>query len=189
MGRSLLLALLFAVLVPLAAQARSDGIARTGGCGGCHGNQATGSLGVSVAGPIELAPGETALYTLTIDMMEAGGGFSVASSNGGSLVSVVDGNTVQVNGNVSHANALVGAPGGTLGDWSYNFNLTAGPTVGSTITLSFAGMAFDGDGNNTNADIWNIGTYLVSVVPEPATGLLVGLGIGMLALAGRRRNA
>jgi hypothetical protein len=190
LGRSLLVALLFAVLVPLAAQAYFDGIAKTNGCGGCHGNKATGSLGVSVVGPTELLAGETATYTLTVDAMGAGGAFSVDSSNGGSFVTSIEANTLQVNGNVSHANALAGAPGGNLGDWSYNFDLTAGPLLpGSTITLSFAGMAFNGDGNDTNADIWNTGSFLVSVVPEPATGLLVGLGIGMLALAGRRRNA
>ena len=185
LSRSLLLALLFVVFVPLVAQAYSAGTARTNGCGGCHGNRATGDLGVSISGPAELGAGATATYTLSIDPSLAGGGFSVTSGNGGAFVSVIDANTTAVNGNVSHAAA-------NSGDWSYNFDLTAPDVAGATITLSFAGMAFNGDFSGSRDDLWNVGTYLVnvvSVVPEPATGLLVGLGIGMLALAGRRRKA
>jgi hypothetical protein len=190
LSRSLLVALLFAVLVPLVAQAYGAGIARDQSCGGCHGNKATGSLSVSLSGPAQLAAGATASYTLTIvdPGGMAGGSFGVGSSNGGSFVSATDANTHQLNGNVTHLNAYASPPAGNIGDWSYNFDLTAPGLAGTTITVSFAGLAFDGDFSN-NGDIWNIGTYLVSVVPEPATGLLVSLGVGMLALAGRRRKA
>jgi len=190
LGRSLLVALLFAVLVPLAAQATSSGIAKSNSCstGSCHAKKASASVNVSVSGPATLAVNETATYTLTIVDPGgfAGGAFSVSpDAASASSVSVVDANTVQVNGNVSHSAAHSGV-------WSYNFALTAPGLAGGTITLSFAAMAFDGDGLNSTADIWNVGNYVVGVisaVPEPATGLLVSLGIGMLALAGRRRKA
>lgn len=185
--RSLLVALLFAVLVPLAVQASSNGVARNGcSSGACHAKKASASVGVSVSGPAELAVGDTAIYTLTVvdPGSFAGGGFSV-TANSGASVSVVDSNTVQVNGNVSHLGANAGV-------WSYNFNVTAPGVVGASINITFAGLAFDGDGSATTADLWNTGSYVVSVisaVPEPATGLLVSLGIGMLAVAGRRRKA
>jgi hypothetical protein len=185
--RSLLVALLFAVLVPLAAQASSNGVARNGcSTGSCHAKKASAGVSVSVSGPAQLAVGDTGTYTLTVvdPGSFAGGGFSVSASGGGS-VSVVDPNTVQVNGNVSHSAAHTGV-------WSYNFNVTAPGVVGASINITFAALAFDGDGSATTADIWNTGSYVVSVisaVPEPATGLLVSLGIGMLAVAGHRRKA
>lgn len=180
---SLLVALLLAVLVPLAAHANITGVNSSGGCGNCHGNNASGALSVSIAGPTELEMNATATYTLSISgggPQTVGGALSVLPDVGS--LSVVDANTTMVTSAVTHSAANVGV-------WSYNFDLTA-PDVAGTVTLSFAGMAFSGDGNASNRDSWNVGSYLVAVVtPEPATALLVSLGIGMLALAGRRRKA
>lgn len=190
-GRSTSLALLLAVLMPLAAQAYLDGANKVSGCGGCHGNTATGSLGVSISGPTELEVGATATYTLSIDPVLAGAGFGVDASAGS--LSVVDVNTGPVNGFITHLDASSAAPAGNIGDWSYNFDLTAPGVSGTSITLSFAGLAFNANGasGRSDGDIWNTGTLVVDVVastPEPATALLVGLGIGMLAVAGRRRK-
>ena len=202
LGRSLLVALLFAVLVPITAHANYDGRATPvgAGCGGgaCHGaaGAATGSLNVSISGPATLEVDEVATYTLTIPQTLAGGGFYVVDdlSPLPSSIGVVDANTQVTNGGLSHLNAFLSAPAGNIGQWVYNFSVTAPSLGGGAITLSFAGMAFDGDGvgRKDADDIWNVGTYVVGVVsavPEPATGLLVSLGIGMLAMAGRRRKA
>jgi hypothetical protein len=182
----LLLGLVIAVLAPVAAFARSDGIARNGnGCGGCHGNNQTGSLNVSISGSATLAPNEVATYTLTIDSVLAGGAFSLSASDG--TVSAVDANTQAMGTNIVHLDALSAAPTGNIDDWSYDFAYMA-PAVNGTYTISFSGMAFNGDRDNSNADIWNTGSFTITVVPEPGTALLVSMGLGMLALAGNRRR-
>jgi hypothetical protein len=191
LGRSLLVALLFAVLVPFTAHARQDGIDKGGsGCGGCHGNSATGSLVVSVSGPTTVLANATATYTLSVSTVNVGAGLSV-DTDAGSL-SVVDGNTKLLNGMITHVDMTVAAPTGNRGDWSYNFDLTAPGTIGTTITLAFSGLAASGNGaaDKGGVDPWNVGTYTVTtVVPEPTTALLVSMGLGMLAVAGRRRKA
>jgi hypothetical protein len=193
LGRSLLLALLFAVLVPVTAHANSTGIERGGGgCNsGCHGNAPDQGLSVTVSGPATVAPSSTATYTLSIDPhINAGGGFSLSADAGTLLLLPAETNTKFTGTNITHVSAAA-----NLGDWSYNFDLVAPATLGEIVTLSFSGMAYNNDGKATKGpgDGWNVGTYLVEVsnvvVPEPATGLLVSLGISMLALAGCRRKA
>jgi hypothetical protein len=184
-GRVLTVALLLAVLVPAAAHARFDGMVKTNSCGGCHGNQATGSLSVSVSGPATVLPSSTTSYTLTIDPLPVGGAFSLDTDAG--TVTATDANTKNMNGNVTFVDAFSAAPAGSIGDWEYSFDLTAPGLVGTTLTLSFAGMAFNGDFSATSADIWNIGSRSIEVIPEPGTGLLMGMGLGILGAVGRRQ--
>jgi hypothetical protein len=185
---ALALAALIALLAPVSASAYFDGSNRGGGgCGGCHGNKATGSLSVAVSGPATVAPSSTTTYTLTIVGSLAGGGFSLETDAG--TLSVVDGNTQMTGALVTHLDASIAAPGGNIGDWSYGFNFTAPATLGTTITFDFTGIDFDNLGGADAADLWNIGTFSVvtAVVPEPQTALLLGMGLGMLGFVGRRR--
>jgi hypothetical protein len=188
LSRIWLLALLVAVLVPVAAYAESAGSQSGGaGCNNCHGRNPAGGVVVSVAGPDTLTTGETATYTLTVSAAGgAGAGFSVA----GAALSVVDSNTQLLGSSITHVDAATAPPTGSLGDWAYNFAVTA-PGAPGAFTLAFSGLAYNA-GGTAKQDSWNTGSYAVTVlshVPEPTTAALVGLGLGMLAFAGRcRRN-
>jgi hypothetical protein len=182
---------LMALAAPLPASARYDGINRGGGgCSvGCHG-ALTGGLSVSVSGPAMVVPSSTTTYTLTVADPGgfAGGSFSVGTDAGS--VAAVDANTQMLGTTVNHLDAFSVAPGGNIGDWSYDFDLVAPATLGTTITLSFSGLAFDGDFTD-GGDQWNTGSFILvtGLVPEPSTGLLMGLGLGILGVVGRRRKA
>jgi hypothetical protein len=151
-------------------------------------------VGVSINGPTTLAPDETSNYTLTIDEFLAGGALDIAitSSEGGTL-GALDGNTKIDGGDVVHTDAFSdvgtdGMSGGNIGDWLYNFAVTAPSTIGAMITVAAVGMQFNGDFDDTAADLWNNATsFDITVVPEPATGLLMAGGLLILA-AGRRRS-
>jgi hypothetical protein len=180
---------LLALAAPLPASARSDGRDDGGGgCGGCHGPSTTGTLGVSVSGPLTVLPSSTTTYTLTIDSNLAGGALSVVTDAGSLAVATGQVNTQLLNGAITHVDANNAGSTGSLGDWSYNFDLIAPASIGTTITLAFSGMTFNGDSGSSNADLYNTGTFGISVIPEPATGLLTGMGLGILGIVGRRRK-
>jgi hypothetical protein len=147
-------------------------------------------VGVSIAGPTTLAPDATGNYTLTIDTALAGGALDVAitSSEGGTL-GALDVNTKIDGGEVVHTDAFTDVSlDGNIGDWLYNFAVTAPSTIGALITVAALGMQFDGDFGDSAADLWNTATpFNITVVPEPATGLLMAGGLLLLA-AGRRRS-
>jgi hypothetical protein len=107
------------------------------------------------------------------------------------MLSVVDGNTQMTGLMVTHLDATFAAPAGNNGDWSYDFNFTAPASIGTPITLDFSGLTFNDDFNDSPLDDWNLGTFSIvtAVIPEPGTGLLLGMGLGILGFVGRRRTA
>lgn len=185
--------LVAAVLVPVDGLARIDGIA-TGAtdCAPCHGSSPTGSVNVSISGPITLGPNQTGTYTLTIDEALAGGALNIAITGGSGTLGTIAPNldNVKVLGDeLTHVDSTVSPPNGNLGLWVYNFTVTAPGTIGETITVAALGMQYNGDFSNDAGDVWNSATPLgISVVPEPGTATLLGLGLVGLAVSGRGRR-
>jgi len=184
-----------ALLAAPVALSSDDGRARGGtSCAGCHGGSATASLGVAIDrpgfDPMTLAPGELAMYRLTIEETEAGGALNVAI-DGGATLGTVDANTAILSDELVHDDATTTPPSGNIGDWVYDFTIQVpmDATIGSTLTVSYLGMAFNGDGNDSSADIWN-NDALVITVPEPAASGLQIFALAALALlvALRRRH-
>ena len=95
----------------------------------------------------------------------------------------MDGNTTSLGGVITHATTNVS-------DWVYDFSVTAPASVGVVISLASTGMAFDNPAGAGSEDIWNnLGPgFSINVIPEPGTAALMGLGLGMLAVVGRRRS-
>lgn len=179
-------------LAPSTSMAFPDG--RADGatdCAPCHGNSPTSSVAVSISGSSTLMPNETGTYTLTIGTDLAGGALNVAIISGmGGTLGVVDANTKLLAGptgeELVHADAFSNAPTGNIGDWVYNFTVTAPGTIGATITLAAVGMQFD-NSFDQSGDFWNSPAlpFGITVVPEPGTGLL--LAGGLVAMGVRRR--
>ncbi|MDH3212656.1 MAG: PEP-CTERM sorting domain-containing protein [Myxococcales bacterium] len=175
-------------LMPATAQASSSQAppgAAVSGCT-CHGSDPSAGVGVTIAGDATILPGETKVYTLMIDPGLAGGAFAVQRTSVPGSVAALDVNTTDVvtGEQVSH----LGPTANLLSDFMFNFNLTASNTVGDVITLAAAGLQFN-DGSGSNGDLWNFATgRSITVIPEPATGLITGLGLVGLGVAGRRRR-
>ncbi len=184
------------------ACALANGTGRTGtlsgnppsGCGGgCHGTGATADLNVSISGPSTLLQNQTGTYTLAIAEGGTGGAFNLAITSGAGTLSESAGN-VQLLGipaELTHVNAFAAfdaVPAGNQGQWTYNFNVTAPSTIGATTTLAAAGMRFFSLGGLAN-DPWNLAApFTITVVPEPTTAALLGLGLVGLAVCRNRRN-
>lgn len=110
--------------------------------------------------------------------------------NGNGTPMAVDANTqvMGVSDDVVHLDAWNPSPGGSAGDWSYDLSYMA-VSVAGTYTISFSGMAYDSSLDASTGDVWNTESFQIAVeVPEPATALLVSLGLGMLVFAGNRQR-
>ena len=132
-----------------------------------------------------------------------GAGLNVAiapdSTASGMLVSIETETNTQLLPNpitqmneITHVNGFVPAPGGNRDDWSYDFQLMAGPTQG-TLLLNVAMNAINGDflANQNGLDSWNTleEPYMI-IVPEAPRELLAAAAFasvaGIAALRGRR---
>merc|ERR1712000_437664 len=93
---------------------------------------------------------------------------------------------------IGSVGAVAGSDAGAAGTWtlgSANFDLT-GTVVGTHEIENFWRENIDGIGNTTS-DLpltTPLASGYVTVVPEPGTVSLLGLGIVGLVLAGRRRD-
>jgi len=93
---------------------------------------------------------------------------------------------------IGSVGAAAGADSGAAGTWtlgSVNFDLT-GTVVGTHEIENFWRVGIDGIGNTTsNLPLTApLASGYVTLVPEPGTASLLGLGIVGLVLAGRRRD-
>jgi hypothetical protein len=146
-------------------------------------------VGVSISGPTTLLSDETAAYTLTIDTALAGGAFNIAITSGSGTLDVLDANTALSSGELTHVSNTSGPPTGNVGDWSYDFTVTAPSGIGEMFTIAAVGMQFDGDFSQSAADVWNsAASVVVTVVPEPATGLLTAGGLLAMGIHRRLRR-
>jgi len=169
-------------MAPTAAQAFNAAApagSSSGGCGGCHGDDQSG-IGVSISGPTNLGVSETGLYTLSITPGLQGGALAVSKNMG--TLGVVAPNTQISDSQITH----VTANPNLNGIFSFDFNLTVGAP--GAVVLTGTGMQFNGDFGNSTADLWETTSFQVTV-PEPATALLLGMGIAGLAVVGRRPRA
>jgi MYXO-CTERM domain-containing protein len=207
--KHLLIPFAIAVMLPLHAQAFPDGRGQgdTSSCGGCHGGTSSSAVTVTITGPTTLLPGATATYTtaLTGNFL-AGAGFNVNLTGplAGATLGLLDANTqfVAASGGapapygtasqITHLNGWTATPAGNLGDWSYDFKLTA-PTAEGNLALRSVMLAYDND-FSSSGDLWNFSTFNVAVaaavpaVPESPQMFLLVAGLGTLAFVRRRRS-
>ena len=209
MTRKLFLLFALATLIPAQAYAYAAGYARgaaadgttTAGqtCGGCHGT-ASVDVTTTVTGPLTMLPGATETFTASISPQAGvGAGIGVVLIGlAGSTLGSIETNTKIMNSatsstrpislpNLVHADGSSDAPAGNIGDWAYNFTVTAPLSLG-TIVINAVMNAFDGDGG-TAGDVWDPVQFSVQVVPELSTVVLFGSGIAGLAAVGRRRSS
>ena len=189
--------LLALALAPTSASASNAGRAFGGttcGTAGCHG-PATAGLGVTIDGPVQLTPGETGEYTITMEqMLNLGAGVNVALYGGG-MLGVLEATTGLLASEISlgqqspELTHRAGASFLNQGIWSYRFAVTA-PAEPTTLTLRGAMNAFNGNFVADDGDVWNTAPdFLIQVVPEPGTVLMLAGGLVALGAARFRRRA
>ena len=198
MIRKLTLLVALATLVPGQAYAFIDGAARGGtSCGGCHGSTASAAVTTTISGPLTMLPGETQNFTASITPLGgyAGGALDIVLAGlAGATLGDIETNTQIINDptrggdNLTHTDAGSSPPTGNIGDWSYDFAVTAPLSLGAVV-INAVMMAFNGDLDNSDADLWNPVQFSVEVVPELSTVVLLGSGIAGLAAVGRRRTS
>ena len=188
--------LVLLVLLPVGAHARSDGsefgLTTTVGCN-CHGGaDANGDVTATITamdGNNTILANATETYMLAISLL------------GGDLVGT--GIDIAVSDDDVGSDAFLGESSPTTqiirdeitqaqpnpGVFSYLFTVTApaAMSLGSTVTLTALGLEYNG-GQGSNGDSWDFATpFAFTVVPEPTSAALFGLGLLGLAISGRRR--
>jgi hypothetical protein len=160
------------LLAPISSHAFSDGAAVAGlsssGCGGCHGSQATSTVGVSLSGSLTISPNDNEPYSLDIATGGVGGVFDVTLVGDGTL-STSESNAKVVSSGKDFVNGSSARPD-NVGDWTYSFAVTIGDLApGTELMLQAVGMQFDDPSGADSGDLWNFAdTITLTVVPEPS---------------------
>ena len=183
-------------LAPLGANAKSDGsefgATTTVGCN-CHGGaDANGDVTSTITamdGDNTILAGATETYMLAISMAGgdlAGTGLDIAVSDDDAGFDAFLGEssptTQIITDEITQAQ-----PNFALFTYQFTVTAPAAMAFGSTVTLTAVGLEFN-DGQGSNGDSWDCATpFAFTVVPEPTTALLLGMGLGGLAVIGRKR--
>jgi len=194
--RHVLLLALFVACLPPMALANQDGISSVSGpmvnglatCSGalCHSTlDPDPTVEVTISGPSVLAPGESAVYVLSIDPVLIGAGMNASLLVGGVLTAfdeaaLEDESTALLDGEVTHQTGLNFPGGPGVGKWDYLLRVTA-PDEPTTLTLNVAMNAFNQSFSRLG-DRWNR-AELEIVVEEPAavtfTDIAFSTGVGV----------
>ena len=201
--------LMLLLLCPGVARARSGGVTTLdmldgpGTCShvACHGSAAIELVAVDIAGPDQLEPGETTMYS--IRMMElAAGGLQVGT--GMNLALFLDGDQMPIdpqleddpdfplnlqvrNGEITHAanTNLLSAPDGGVGVFAYDVPITA-PSQEGTLVIMATMNSFN-QNFNTSGDHWSRADKII-FVPEPTRGVMLRSSVIVLTLLHRVRR-
>jgi hypothetical protein len=154
------------VLGTSTASAYSSGIDRGGtSCGGCHGGSPSSSVTTMISGPSSLLQLETATYTASITPTLVGAGLDILATLGS--LTATDAGTGLSGIDVVHTTRNDGV-------WSYNFDVTAPAALG---TFDLLGVMLAYNGSGTGGDLWDNTEFRITVIPEPSTFALAGLGM------------
>lgn len=164
---SLLLILFFTSIL---IYAHSTGITQrtrkttTVGCD-CHSSTPSSGVNVSITGPDTLAPGQNAIYTVTIiggPLVAAGTNISASSG----ILSVISDQGLQLlNGELTHITPKTPSAGSV----SFQFNYQAPSNIGS-ITLFANGNSVNFNGQSTG-DQWNFAPDKTIFIANTTTGI------------------
>jgi hypothetical protein len=166
------------VLGTSTASAYTGGYAGGGtSCSPCHDS---GTVTPLITGLATLFPSQTATYTASITPTLEGAGLNIATT-AGSLATTATGTEIDGDsGELIHNQKNVGV-------WSYDFEVTAPATLG-TFDLLGALLAFNNAAGGSG-DPWDTTTFQITVIPEPSTFALAGLGmIGICAGCMKKRR-
>lgn len=156
--------LVVAVLAVAMAKAEPSGYpgrtsTMSGGCGDCHGNNASSTTTVSLqaGAPTTVLPGSTTTFTIVVahaSQRVVGVGIAVRTSPTGTSpagsLAVISGQTTRLrSGEITHSSpkAL------SNGQVTYSFNWTA-PTQEGTYYIQAVGNACNGNGRDDDSDTW-----------------------------------